>query len=548
MPGDHPALPPGSGPDEPDDPDAQGMPPWIRRDFVVVGTLFATLVALSLTVGPGRRLVREAVTGGHWWIGEVLFVLAASHLAMMVFGARRSRDLKRELAGRRVAQARLRHQADHDALTDLRNRASWVRELDRALAAGAPSAVVLVDLDRFKEINDTLGHPVGDRLLQALARRMAASLPRDAVLARLGGDEFAVLVPGAPRATADGVAAALLEAIREPVEVDGLSLEVDASLGLAVAPDDGTSPSLLLRRADVAMYSAKTQSLGVVAFSAALGEQDRARLGVHGDLKRAVAARQLHLVYQPKAAMDDGRVVGVEALVRWLHPSRGLLGPDAFLAVAEQTGLIRPLTDLVLDDELRACRRWRDQGLKVPVAVNLSARSLLDQGLPGRVATLLARHELEASCLELEVTESAAMANPVQSVQVLRRLAELGVTLSVDDFGTGHTSLSYLSRLPIGALKIDQSFVRRLADNQADRTIVRTTIGLAHDLGLTVVAEGLENATAWPTLSAWGCDEAQGFWLSRPVPEDDVPACVHDLPQRLKAHLTVPRPRRRASG
>lgn len=515
----------------------------LKIDTIVIATLITLLLITSVVWDPTGWLLAGTQRSGWGVVGRLMFFLATSHVVMFFFGARRGHDLKRELAQRRSAQARLRHQADHDDLTGLRNRGSYLRQVSSWLASTKPVVVALIDLDRFKEINDTLGHHVGDTVLRAAAARMEPLVPPTGVLARLGGDEFAVLLPGDQIETSRRTVRALLDAIREPLETDGLTLEVDASVGMAVSPDHGTGTADLLRRADLAMYAAKAGQRGILEFRAELDHNDQARLGLYGDLKRAVTAGELHLVFEPKVAMDDGRVVGVEALMRWQHPSRGPLTPAAFLSVAEQTGLIRPLTNLVIDQALRACRCWKDLGLTLPVAVNLSPRSLLDSALPARVARLLDVHGLEATGLELEVTESAAMTYPSQAVLGLHRLAELGVALSIDNFGTGHASPAYLRQLPVGALKIDRSFVQRLDRDASDRTIVRSTVDLAHDLGLTVVAEGVETDTAWRSLSDWGCDEAQGSLLSRPVSQQEVPARAEDLALYLAANAMAPRPR-----
>ena len=445
-----------------------------------VVALLTVLVAVASGVWdlPGRIADWSRTAVGP--LDDAVLLLAASHLFMAVFGSRRARDLKAQYARRVQAEGELREQARTDPLTGLLNRAGLAGELraavDDAAAGGSPLAVVLLDLDRFKEVNDTLGHAVGDALLCAVAERLTGQLRRDDVLARLGGDEFVVLLRDADPDAVEHTTRRLLAALRLPFEVDGLALEVDGSLGVATA---GTDPTELLRAADVAMYAAK-------------------------------------------AALADGRVVGVEALVRWQHPQRGLLPPSEFIGLAEATGLIRTLTDVVLGRALEDCHRWRAGGRALTVAVNISARVLLDTALPDRIAALLAEHGLPAACLELEVTESAAMQDPGQALDVLQRLRGLGVTLSVDDYGTGHASLSYLSRLPVSTLKIDRSFVSTMEVDATDQVIVRSTIELAHALGLRVVAEGVETRRTWEQLVALGCDEAQGYWLGRPGPAEGV--------------------------
>jgi EAL domain-containing protein (putative c-di-GMP-specific phosphodiesterase class I) len=316
---------------------------------------------------------------------------------------------------------------------------------------------------------------------------------------------------------------------------------VDASCGIAVdgGRAGGGSAADLLRRADVAMYAAKSDHLEVVCYDPSLDAHTPEQLALYGDLRRAIRDGELVVHYQPKVGMQGGRVLGVEALVRWQHPQRGLVPPALFIPVAEQTGLIRTLTDVVLGQALSDCRRWRAEGVELPVAVNLSARSLLDTGLPDRVAALLDEHAVPAALLELEITESAAMQDPGRALGVLHQLRGLGLHLSVDDYGTGHASLAYLTRLPVDTLKIDRSFVQTMELDPGDQTIVRSTIDLAHNLGLRVVAEGVETRAAWDELTRLGCDDAQGYWLARPAPAGDVLPCVRLIEQRLSA-LSAP--------
>lgn len=501
----------------------------VLREAAAVLTLTAIFGVASLVWGLPRML-------GGWW-DDVVLVLAFSHVLMMVFGKRRADELKAENASRQAAETELRHQARHDALTGLLNRVALVEELEAAVATaacgGPATAVVLLDLDRFKEVNDTLGHLVGDALLQSVAARLTGELRADARLVRLGGDEFGVLLPGSDEAEAQRVAERLLHAVRRPFVVDGLTLEVDGSCGVA---GSGGSAADLLRQADVAMYAAKADNLGVVVYRPSLDAHTPEQLALYGELRRAIRDGELVIQYQPKVTLPTGRVLGVEALVRWQHPERGLISPGLFIPVAEQTGLIRPLTDLVLRQALADCRRWRDEGLDLTVAVNLSARSLFDSGLPERVGELLAHHGVPARCLELEITESAAMKDPGRALDVLHRLRDLGLHLSVDDYGTGHASLAYLTRLPVSTLKIDRSFVQTMELDPSDQTIVRSTIDLAHSLGLRAVAEGVETRAAWQELCRLGCDDAQGFWLARPGPADDVAASVADIERRLAPH------------
>jgi len=438
-----------------------------------------------------------------------------------------------------------RHLALHDPLTDLPNRALFTDRTEQAVAAARGSdasvAILLINLDRFKEVNDTLGHHIGDALIGEIAHRLKMELRDADTIARLGGDEFAVLMPDVRDPDAPvHCALRLLDAVRRPFDVEGITLEIDASLGAASFPEDGNDVTRLLQCADVAMYAAKEEHTGVVQYVASLDEHTPQRLALFGELRRAIDNDELVLHYQPKADVVTGRVSGVEALVRWQHRTRGLLVPDQFIDVAEQTGLIRPMTRHVLDRALRDCRIWRDRGLELSVAVNLSTRNLLDMTTPAQVHELLQRHALPPEALELEITESTAMMDPVRALQVLNELHRSGIRLSVDDYGTGHSSLAYLSHLPIDALKIDRSFVTGMVTDAKGDVIVRSTIDLARNLGLLVVAEGVETGEVYRRLSELGCDAAQGYWLAHPGPADGVPDAVRAIEHRLHGRLADP--------
>jgi diguanylate cyclase (GGDEF)-like protein len=467
-----------------------------------------------------------------WVLGLGLVSLWAGLFQLMTTASRRLRQ-----------HARTSHWlAQHDALTGLPNRSLFAETTATAIrtaaAEGTGAAVLHIDLDRFKEVNDTLGHHIGDELVRAIGARLREQCDGAATVARLGGDEFAVLLPVVTDTTAAAeVAADLLARLRTPVVIDDLSLEIDASVGVAVYPDHGHTGGALLQCADVALHHAKERHDGVVTYRREFDVHTPARLALFGQLRRAIEDGQLVLHYQPKVDVARGRVVGVEALVRWEHPEHGLLPPADFIPLAEQTGLIRPMTLHLLDLALQDCTTWRAMGLDLSVAVNLSARSLLDADLPQSVRDLLDRHAVPACALELEITETTAMVDPGRAMTVLAELRALGVRLSVDDYGTGHASLSYLHQLPVDTLKIDKSFVQTMDSNTNEATIVRSTIDLARNLGLEVVAEGVETEAAWHALSRLGCDAAQGFWLARPGAAADVPRTVGDLERRL---VTVP--------
>jgi diguanylate cyclase (GGDEF)-like protein len=449
----------------------------------------------------------------------------------------------------------LRYDAHHDSLTDLANRSLFLERLQEVLTSAAShepcdreraalevhagwsydpctsyAAVLLLDLDRFKEVNDTLGHHVGDLLLQRIAARLSEVLPPAALVARLGGDEFAVLLPHGPSpAEAFDVARVVRAAVGEPFEIEGTMLEVATSVGVAVAPEDGIEPSALLQHADIAMYAAKRSTVGVGRYHSDEDHSSLRRLALAGELRRAVAAGQLTVHYQPKVSLGTGLTVGYEALVRWDHPERGPMMPDEFIPIAEQTGLIVALTHEVLRQALRRCREWLPQHRGVGVAVNLSTRGLADVTLPNVVAQLLEETGVPPGLLTIEITESSVMADFPSALAALRRLSALGVRLSVDDFGTGYSSLAYLQRLPVQEVKIDKSFVMPMALDPAADAIVRAIVDLAHTLKLSVVAEGVEDAATRHALSAMSCDTIQGYLVGRPL-----------SPAQMKEHLRVP--------
>jgi diguanylate cyclase (GGDEF)-like protein len=431
------------------------------------------------------------------------------------------------------------HQALHDSLTDLPNRTLFHDRVRQALASArrdhVPTAVMIMDLDRFKEVNDTLGHASGDELLKQVGVRLSESLRESDTVARLGGDEFGVLVPKVVDAEAAvAVARKLRTTLEEPFTIHGLALQMEASIGIALYPDHGGDVQSLLQRADVAMYVAKEHPAGCEVYTRERDDYSPDRLTLLTGLRRAIDRGELLLHYQPKADLRTGEILGVEALVRWRHPERGVIPPDEFIPAAQKTGVIGPLTMFVLDEALRQCRTWCLQGIELCVAVNLSTRNLLDLHLPEAVAELLARWEVPACLLELEITESTILADPVRAMQILSRLDEMGVRLSIDDFGTGYSSLAYLKRLPVDELKIDKSFILGMDESENDEVIVRSTIDLGRNLGLRVVAEGVESSQAWSRLAQLGCNVAQGYFLSRPMPAEQLTQWLADRASRRR--------------
>jgi len=466
--------------------------------------------------------------------GEILWVDASASLVRGSDGhpsfviAMIQDDTQRKKAeAALLSQAALNeHQARHDALTGLANRTLFRTRIDDAVKArrrtDARAVVLVMDLDGFKEINDSLGHAAGDDLLVELSRRLKAALRSSDTVARLGGDEFGVLLPDA--SVPDDVLRAVhrMQAAIDPIALQGLSLSLEASIGIALYPDDGQDVEALLQCADAAMYHAKAEKSGWAFYDSSCARQDTGRLTLMGELRRGLDQHELVLYYQPKALLADGEVRAVEALLRWNHPVRGLVPPDDFIPMAEQTGLIKPLTLYVIDEALRQCRSWQDDGLRLAIAVNLSARNLVDTDFPTQVAGRLERWNVEPGLLEFEITESAMLADPTRTKLILEHLSVMGIRLSIDDFGTGYSSLAYLKRLPVSEIKVDRSFVMNMEADEDDATIVRSTIDLGRNLGLDVVAEGVETEQVWDRLRALGCTAAQGYYISRAVPAPEL--------------------------
>ena len=442
--------------------------------------------------------------------------LGALYLALFAISLSISRGLRKEVA----LNAFL---AEHDNLTDLPNRTLFHRRAEAAIKVAhgeRQTAVAIIDLDRFKDVNDTLGHHNGDRLLSELARRLDINTRPEDTVARLGGDEFGVVLSNV--ADAEDALWRLRSVIDREVEVSGLPLSVESSIGFVVAPDDGTDVDDLLQRADVAMYVAKGKHAGVVRYDPDQDEYDATKLSLVAQLRHAIQAGQLVLHYQPKAALSDGRVEAVEALVRWEHPTRGTLYPDSFIPIAEQTDIIDKLTDWALATALADVKEMGGPRSRLAVAVNVSARSLSRPDFARRVESALLVAGVSPTRLIIEITETALVADPERAGAALAQLDAAGVRVSIDDFGKGQTSLGYLSALPVHELKIDMSFIRDMLDNPAHAAIVRSIIDLGHNLEQRVIAEGVETDAVLVALREAGCDVVQGFLLGRPMPLDDL--------------------------
>jgi diguanylate cyclase (GGDEF)-like protein len=424
----------------------------------------------------------------------------------------------------------IRRLAYWDTLTGLPNRAQFVLHLNDSIAEArkreTPVFVLMMDLDRFKHVNDVMGHSFGDALLRQVAGRLQVQLANrrntSAQVARLGGDEFVVLLPDTTLEQAQVIAREVLAALETPLSLDEQMVDIGAGLGIAGYPMHGDNAEMVLSAAEVAMYTAKQRNDGAVVYDAAIDKSSEQSLSLLTELRNAVERNEFRLFVQPKIMLGSGEAVGAEALVRWVHPERGNVFPDQFIPFAEQTGFIRVLTRWVMEQSAVLCRQLAAQGIKLKISVNLSTRDLMDQDLPVKFAELLARHELEPSAFCLEITESAIMDDPVRAQNTLERLHAMGMELSIDDFGTGYSSLAYLKRLPVDELKIDKSFVLNMENDIGDSKIVRSTIDLGHNMGLRVVAEGIESEAVWRLLARMGCDQGQGYFMSRPMPADQL--------------------------
>ncbi len=437
---------------------------------------------------------------------------------------------------RRRAEAE-RELAHTDELTGLPNRRALLTALDETLERGAPVALLLLDLDRFKEVNDTLGHHVGDDLLRLVGRRLLETVDGRGSVARLGGDEFAVLLPGAGAADAAVVSDSLVAALERPFALAGLQVGIGTSIGVAVATTDVVRPAELLKQADAAMYVAKERSGGTAVYDGAQDQHSTERLTLLSELRAGLGAGELRLVYQPVWDLQaTGRCVAVEALLRWDSPTRGPVPPSEFVPLCERSNLVRDITRFVLDESFRQCRAWEDAGTLLNIAVNLSASNLAEDDLPELVARLLAEHGLPANRVVLEVTESAIIPDPERAAAIVRRLVDLGVDIALDDFGTGWSSMSRLLELPIAALKVDRSFVADLPHGPG-AAIVQATTGLGHELGMFVVAEGIETAEQLARTVEIGCDVGQGYLMSVPLRPEQVPAVAL---RRVQEWLPVP--------
>lgn len=481
---------------------------------LLLRTLLATLISAFLAAG----------------VYVILKILPLRALTKVIGHLDESqKTLREEIQAKETALQRaqeignaMRHQALHDALTNLPNRILLHDRLQQAILTGLREnktlALIMMDIDQFKAINDSLGHQAGDMVLQQIALRLPQLLRESDSVARLGGDEFAfLLAPVTDRSSAIIVAERILQAVRQPITINDWALHVSASLGIAIFPEHGAEPEKLMRCADIAMYSAKKARNNFVIYSPDLDAQNEQHRFLQHDLETAIEGDQLVLYYQPKIDLKSNRICGVEALVRWQHPTAGLIFPDDFIPMAERSGLIKQLTSRVLKMALQQAIEWQRRGLVLPIAVNISAINLQDSLFPQHVAEMMRLFSVPAALIEMEVTETALMQDPLLAIETVKKLNDIGISISIDDYGTGYSSMAYLKKLVVEKIKIDKSFVMDMIQDESDAIIVHSTIELAHNLGLSVIAEGVENVEIFQRLKYLGCDVAQGYYISRPV-------------------------------
>ncbi len=434
-------------------------------------------------------------------------------------------------AGIAEREQRILKLAYEDSLTQLPNRSHFGERLQREIMQAAEQhrtlAIFVMDLDRFKFVNDTLGHSVGDHVLREVAQRLRGVLRTEDCVARLGGDEFAILVPAGDEPGATELARNVLRTLEQPIDFVGQPLDVGASIGIALYPAHAADAQTLLRNADIAMYVAKRNRSGYMLYDPHYDTSQQQHLSLLSELRRAVEQDELRLYYQPKVNLSSSGVHAAEALIRWVHPVRGLVSPGLFVPFAEHTGYIKVLTRWVLSEAIRQCGQWLRQGMQIEISVNLSARDLMVRDLPEFIGALLTQHGVPAALICLEITESGFMEDPAHAQRVLGRLAAIGLRLSIDDYGTGYSSLSYIMKLPVNELKIDRAFVSNMSEDADMMTIVRSTIELGHNLGLKVVAEGIEDPKGYALLRSLGCDVAQGYYISPPMPAEALPEWIN---------------------
>ncbi|MFZ6689262.1 EAL domain-containing protein [Undibacterium sp. SXout11W] len=488
----------------------------------IIASIFSAITARRIT-NPVRQLAETARRLGTGDYKTTIDIKQNDEIGDLANSFSHMRDA---IALREKEISRL---AYWDNLTTLPNRALFTDMVDEAISVaksrGNSCFVLMMDLDRFKHVNDVMGHRFGDVLLQQVALRLSAELGAgNSRPARLGGDEFAILLPATNVDQAQQLANRILLTLEQPISIEDQTVDISAGIGIAGYPDHANDTATLLSHAEVAMYAAKLAKNGAVLYSQTIDKSSQQSLSLLTEMRTALEQNHFQLYVQPKVSVISNEVVAVEALVRWFHPEKGMIFPDQFIPFAEQTGFIRQLTRWVMNAAAECCHQWQQVGINIKISVNISTRDLLDQELPGKFAEILQKHQVQPQCFCLEITESAIMDDPVRAHLTLDKLHAMGMELSIDDFGTGYSSLAYLKRLPVDELKIDKSFVLKMEQDIDDTKIVKSTIDLGHNMGLRVVAEGIENAEVLALLKELGCDQAQGYFISKPMPAGNMPA------------------------
>jgi diguanylate cyclase (GGDEF)-like protein/PAS domain S-box-containing protein len=492
------------------------------------------MVAVRRTLESGAPQVWEYAldvpAGKRWFRARLSPVDGSGRTATLCWVIQDVTEARSAEQAKVAAEQELHRRAMHDPLTELPNRWLFTDRLERSLTLAdrekQSCSILTIDVDRFKEINDTLGHGGGDEVLRQLAKRMSAAIRASDSIARLGGDEFAVLLPRSNRRDAYLVTNRLMRAVRDPIVLHGLPLNVDISIGAVTYPDDGKDPQELVRKSDIAMYTAKRAHIGFSSYTSASDPYTPERLALIGELRPALDRGELTTYFQPQVDVDSGEVLAAEALVRWLHPTRGLMSASEFVPLVRETSLIQPLTSFVLDAALRSCAQWHGIAGRISVAVNLAERSLVDRNFPKEVEDLLRRYDLPASDLTLEITEGSFVVAGSMRDAVLTQLSAMGVRIAIDDFGVGFTSLAYLTQLPVDDVKIDESFVNAMVDDSKKEMVVRSIIDLSRNLQKRVVASGVQSAEVLSRLKVLGCDRAQGYLFSAPLPDEEFSAWI----------------------
>ena len=509
----------------------------IASSCIIIASIIVSIMATG-TIDIGAIATAQRTNPAFWALDLMPFIFAFWGQytgSMMAYEAGAAVfDQTNELRAQTAAlEQKTMHETTHDMLTGLPNRALFFDRLDQAIQNARHDdsrfGIMIMDLDHFKDINDTLGHNTGDDLLCQVAARIKNITQGIDTVARLGGDEFAILMHGID-SPVDAISCAThaLDAMKRPFNISGMQLDVNASIGLALFPTHGEEANTLAKNADIAMYAAKQDKAGFAIYSTDNDKYTTRRLSLMGELRQAIKSNALELYFQPKFDVIKNHIDSVEALVRWNHPEHGLVNPDEFIALAERTGLIIPLTNWVIDQAIQQCAEWHQQGLMLNVAINISPSVLMDPLLLDTFTGLLAINKLPPGSIALEITENALMGDRDRAVAVLDQLSDYGFSLSIDDFGTGYSSLAYLNRLPVHELKIDKSFVQDMVSNESNALIVRATIDLAHNMGVKIVAEGVEDAETLQLLKELGCDVIQGYYISQPLPADQLIAKLAD--------------------